>query len=454
MNSGHHDHSKTCMLLNFSNIERKNVRHKKTVEFGLRSVPASKFKMKFTLSILFLLLFAADPAGARAKKIDDYHWTGVERVVAIGDLHGDYPQYIRVMQSAGLIDRKGKWSGGKTHLVQTGDITDRGDDSRKIIDHLRKLARQAKKKGGFVHMLIGNHESMNVVGDLRYVTKGEFKAFETRHSLRYQNMQWDRQIDWMQTNVPTFADMDLETYREEWEQRVPLGWVEHRIAWSPAGEYGGWVKDNPAAIQVNDTIFVHGGISASYCQFTLQSLTEQVIEALETYDPAVPSIVDDPLGPLWYRGLASDKETDVFSQTLDNILSRYGARRIVVGHTPTGGIIWPRFDQRVIVNDTGIAAYYGSHKGVLELTAEGAMTIYGDERIPLPTKNTGREAYLRLVIKADSNNGLLKTRLARLSMSLPEEMVDAEKTDVPATSQVNGSQPAQTELISVPGTCQ
>ena len=199
---------------------------------------------------------------------------------------------------------------------------------------------------------------------------------------------------------------------------------------------------------------MHGGISASYCQFTLQSLTEQVIEALETYDPAVPSIVDDPLGPLWYRGLASDKETDVFSQTLDNILSRYGARRIVVGHTPTGGIIWPRFDQRVIVNDTGIAAYYGSHKGVLELTAEGAMTIYGDERIPLPTKNTGREAYLRLVIKADSNNGLLKTRLARLSMSLPEEMVDAEKTDVPATSQVTGSQPAQTELISVPGTCQ
>ena len=87
--------------------------------------------MKFSPFILTLFLAAAAPLDAKAKKIDDYHWSGVERVVAIGDLHGDYNQYINVMQSAGLLDKKGKWSGGKTHLVQTGDITDRGDDSRK-----------------------------------------------------------------------------------------------------------------------------------------------------------------------------------------------------------------------------------------------------------------------------------------------------------------------------------
>jgi len=403
--------------------------------------------MKYSHLILTLLLVATGPVYAKAKKVDDYHWSGVERIVAIGDLHGDYEQYINVMQSAGLLDKKGKWSGGKTHLVQTGDITDRGDDSRKIIDHILKVAKQAKKKGGYVHLLIGNHESMNVVGDLRYVTKGEFEAFSTRNSARYQEMQWQRQVEWMRANDPAFEDIDLEAYRTQWEQTVPLGWVEHRQAWMLTGEYGRWVKGNPVAVQVNDTIFLHGGISAKYCKFSLRSLTEQVIAAMENYDPGVTTIVDDPLGPLWYRGLAQEEEAEIYSQTLDNILDRYGAKRIVVGHTPTGGVVWPRFDQRVVVNDTGIASYYGSHKGILELTADGATAIYGKQRIPLPTDNAGREAYLRAVIEADSNNAQLKARLARM------QTPPLEGTSMPATDSTKPDQLDTAESISVPGTC-
>ncbi len=396
-----------------------------------------------SLAPFFLLVFllVSGLAMAKAKKLDDYHWTGVERVIAIGDLHGDYAQYLNVMRSGGLLDKKGKWSGGKTHLVQTGDITDRGADSRKIIDHLVKLAKQAIKKGGYVHLLIGNHEAMNVTGDLRYVTKGEFNAFQSRNSQRYQDLQWQRQVDWMRVNVPTFGETDLDAYRKEWEQRVPLGWVEHRIAWSLDGEYGKWVKDNPVAIQINDSIFLHGGISARYCKFSLESLTRQTIAAMQNYDPAITTIIDDPLGPLWYRGLATEDETDIYSQTLDNVLNRYGAKRIVVGHTPTSGAVWPRFDQRVIVNDTGIAAYYGSHKGVLELTADGAVAIYGDRRIPLPADNEGREDYLRAVIEADLNNGLLKNQLARMLAPPVEEPAgqEGEETVVP---------------VATPGTCQ
>jgi len=262
-----------------------------------------------------------------------------------------------------------------------------------------------------------------------------------------RSMQWKSQIDWMRVNVVTFEEMDLVAYRKEWEQRVPLGWVEHRQAWSLSGDYGKWVEGNQVAVQVNDTIFLHGGISEKYCQFSLQSITEQVIAALETYHPSTDSIVDDPWGPLWYRGLAQEEETEVFSQTLDNILNRYGAKRIVVGHTPTGGVVWPRFDQRVVVNDTGIAAYYGSHKGVLELTADGATTIYGDKRIPLPTSNEGREDYLRAVIEADSNNGQLKSRLAKMLAPPAEEVAVPEAPEA-------SDQPAATEVILVPGTCQ
>jgi hypothetical protein len=394
--------------------------------------------MESVLCILLLLLIPATAIG-KAQKIDDYHWSGVERVIAIGDLHGDYNQYLNVMRSAGLIDKKEKWSGGKTHLVQTGDITDRGADSRKIIDHLLKLAKQAKKKGGYVHLLIGNHEGMNVTGDLRYVSGGEYKAFESRNSKRYRDMQWQRQLEWLTVNDPLFDRMNVANYRREFDQRIPLGWVEHRLAWSVNGDYGKWVKGNAVAIQVNDTLFLHGGISAKYCEFSLESITQQAIAAMEQYDPAVHSILDDPLGPLWYRGLATEDETGIFSQTLDNILKRYGVKRIVVGHTPTGGAVWPRFDQRVVVNDTGIAAYYGSHKGVLELTANGAVAIYGDKRIPLPTENAEREDYLRAVIEADANNGQLKDRLKRLQAPVVEKIPENEEV---------------LESVIGPGTCQ
>ena len=159
------------------------------------------------------------------------------------------------------------------------------------------------------------------------------------------------------------------------------------------------------------------------------------MKAMAVYDPAITTIVDDPLGPLWYRGLAQEEETEVFSQTLDNILKRYGARRIVVGHTPTFGVVWTRFDQRVVVNDTGIASYYGAHKGVLELTAQGATAIYDDKRIPLPTDNDGREAYLRAVIEADSNNAQLKARLARMLAPPAEEDAPAAVEITPGTCQ-------------------
>lgn len=408
--------------------------------------------MKLSTVVCVFLLLASGLADAKVKKIDDYHWTGVERIVVIADLHGDYDRYIDVMRSAGLIDKNGKWSGGETHLVQTGDITDRGADSRKIIDHLVKLAKQAKKKGGYVHMLIGNHETMNVVGDLRYVSDGEYKAFTTKNSPRLQQLQWQHQLDWMKANMPGFEELDIDAYYAEWQQRVPLGWVEHRQAWSLNGEYGKWVKDNHVAIQVNDTIFLHGGISQKYCKFTLQSLTEQAIVAMENYDPAVTTILDDPLGPVWYRGYAQENDTEVYRQTLDNILERYGAKRIVVGHSPTGGVIWPRFDQKVVINDTGIARHYGAHKGVLELTPEGATAIYGDQRIALPASNSGRIDYLRAVIEADSNNDQLKQRLARMLAPPVIEVDSGSAGNVTGPAEQNAA--AKIEPIPSPGTCQ
>jgi hypothetical protein len=403
--------------------------------------------MKLWRNMLILLLSAPAIVLAGAQKVDDYHWTGVERVIAIGDLHGDYERYFDVMRSAGLIDKKGRWSGGETHLVQTGDIPDRGPDTRKIIDHLVKLSRQAEKKGGYIHLLIGNHEAMNVVGDLRYVTREEFQAFTGRNSERLQDLQWQRQLDWMKVNVLDFDSMDIEAYRAEWQEKVPLGWVEHRMAWSMTGEYGQYVSGNKVAVMVNDSIFLHGGISRDYCKLSLATMTGHAMEAMENYDPQVTTIIDDPMGPLWYRGYAREPESEVYTQTLDNILERYGAKRIVVGHSPTFGVIWPRFDGRVILNDTGIATYYGAHKGVLEITPDGINAIYGDEKIALPAANDAREGYLRAVIGFDDNNEKMKQRLAGL-IAARDGVASA---DVAAAE---SSADGQAEPMDSPGICQ
>src|SRR5688500_8812710 len=114
-----------------------------------------------------------------------------QRIVAVGDLHGDYDAWIEIASRARLIDRRNRWAGGSAVLVQTGDITDRGPDSLKIIRHLMRLRAQARRSGGRVVVVLGNHEAMNMTDDLRYVHPGEFAAFATADSERLRRRLYE-----------------------------------------------------------------------------------------------------------------------------------------------------------------------------------------------------------------------------------------------------------------------
>lgn len=380
---------------------------------------------------VLILLLLCNLAFAESREINDYHWEGVERVVAIGDLHGDYNNYLEVLKLAGLIDKKGKWSGGETHLVQTGDIPDRGPDTALIIKHITKLAKQAKKKGGRVHTLIGNHEAMNMYGDLRYVHAGEFEAFTDRNSAALRDRYYENVLQNMETQDPEkFASLP-ENYREEWNVKFPLGWVEHRQAWDPAwnpeGEYATWVLDHKVTIKINDAIFLHGGISGFYCQNSQESITEGAHAELSHFDPTKRGIVDDEYGPLWYRGL-SGVEPHAESETVDAILEHQGVSHIVVGHTPTSGVIWPRYDSKVVMIDTGISSHYGGYLAYLEITSDGLFAAYPGGKLPLPANDDGRAPYLEKVIEKDPNNPYLQERLEILLKPAPVVPPVAENT--------------------------
>jgi hypothetical protein len=373
--------------------------------------------MKLKILVLFLIILA-NSVLAEPRQLDEYQWEGVDRIVAIGDIHGDYDNYIATLNAAGLLDKKGKWAGGKTHLVQTGDIPDRGPDTQKIIEHISKLAKQAEKAGGRVHSLIGNHEAMNVYGDLRYVHPGEYEAFKTRKSATLRDRYFELYMKSFEQQDPEGFAALPENYREQWNVKHPLGWVEHRRAWDPAwnpeGEFANWVMDKKVAIRVNDNLFLHGGLSGFYCANTLDSMTEKVVGELRHFDPANPGTVEDEFGPLWYRGL-SGVDPHAAPETVDAILEKHGANHIVVGHTPTSGIIWPRYDGKVIQIDTGIARAYGGHVAYLEITPQGHFAGYPLGKLKLPQSDDEAIAYLEKVIAMDPDNPYLQERLEKLT---------------------------------------
>jgi len=379
--------------------------------------------------IILSMLLYANLVFADARQIDDYQWEGVERVVAIGDLHGDYDNYMAALVAAGLVDKKGKWIAGNTHFVQTGDIPDRGPDTRKIIEHITKLGKQAERKGGRVHNLIGNHEAMNVYGDLRYVTDGEFEAFVTKNSAKLRDRVFEVTMQNLAAADPAAFEALPENYREEWNLKHPLGWVEHRQSWDPAwnpdGEYAKWVMNQKVAVRINDTLFVHGGISGFYCQNSLESMTEQVISHLRQFNPADTGILEDQFGPLWYRGL-SGEEPVAPMETVDAILARHQVNRIAVGHTVTSGVIWPQYGGKVVMIDTGISSAYGGHIGYLEITAEGPVGGYPNGKIPLPSNDADRISYLEQVIALDPGNRYLKQRLEKLQQPAGPELLEED----------------------------
>jgi len=289
------------------------------------------------LLLLPLLLAGAPPPAPRLEDAPPDTFSGVERVVAIGDVHGDVDALKDALRLAGLLDDKGHWSGGKAHLVQTGDIPDRGEQTRAAFELLMRLEGEALAAGGRVHALLGNHEVMNMLGDLRYVTPGELASFE--------------------------------------------GAAGHREAYGPQGRYGRWLRSHPAVVRINDTLFLHGGLAPSVPGKTLADVNRWVRQDLFPGQPRGGGV--DPLGPLWFRGYAQGADAQA-EQALDTVLKRFGAKRMVMGHTTSReGRIRQRFGGKALFIDVGLSTGYGRHIAALELRGGQLTALYPDGRVNL-----------------------------------------------------------------------
>jgi hypothetical protein len=299
---------------------------------------------------------------------------GVERVVAVGDVHGAYDRYLEILRVAGIVDPTGRWAGGRTHFVQVGDMVDRGDDSRKVLDFLRRLERDAQGSGGRVHVLLGNHEVARMLGDLRLTTAGEYTAFANGDS---ENVR---------QRFVRAAPVDA---RDALLKQTPLGWVEMRQAFGRNGDYGEWLRELPVVVIIDGFVFVHGGISPAVAPLGCAAINAQVRRELtgdldKTRAAPLSSLAARVDGPLWYRGLAQEPET--FAPQVAEVLSLLHARSVVIGHTVTpSGRITTRFEGRVVQIDTGMQPAYvpDGRASALEIRNGETTAIYTDRRDPV-----------------------------------------------------------------------
>jgi len=298
----------------------------------------------------------------------------IHRIVAVGDLHGDFAAWRAIARAAGLVDAAGGWSGGDTVLVQTGDVVDRGPDSRKLIEELMRLKREAP--AGQVVTLVGNHEAMNMTGDLRYLTPADYAAFIDANSAKLRDTIYEaNKAAIIAANRAHDSKITDDAVKQAWYAATPLGSIEHRIAWGSGGEIGSWVLGNPALALLDGTLFLHGGISPAYAHIPLDEINARVAAALKAGATDSKSIINDQQGPLWYRGLAEEPAPPpiapaaplTIARQLDLLLPAFGARRIVIGHTPVLSGIAISQGGRLIRIDTGITSVFGGKLSWLEI---------------------------------------------------------------------------------------
>ncbi|HIG42011.1 MAG: metallophosphoesterase [bacterium] len=339
-------------------------------------------------------------------------WQDVARIVAVGDLHGDYEQYLNVLRSNHLIDSKLKWQGGAAHLVQLGDVPDRGPDSLKIMRHLKRLQKQAKKAGGRVHALIGNHELMNIKEDLRYVHPGEFEILVNNESRRTQLDYIDRVYNFLLSQDETISER-REEVMQSLDTRFPPGFVEHRLTWAPRGEVFEWLRRNNTVVKINRMLFVHGGISPHEELLPLKQINKKIRKIISSG----PEYIEDPIirdeGPLWYRGYTRN-DAVIELQPLKEMLAFYDVDTIVVAHTPTVGAIMPKFDGRVIFIDVGLAAHYGNRLANLVVENNAVFAMHRGHKIALPKTDDGLLDYLLTVSKLDPEPSPLLETITKL----------------------------------------
>lgn len=265
--------------------------------------------------------------GPRGNSPDQVPISKDKRLFVVADTHGEFEILVELLQKHGVIDRALKWSFGDGHLAVLGDVFDRGPNHTEIFWLLYQLEAQAKARNGGLHLMLGNHETLVLLGARQYLHP---KYLASAQAL----------------GVPEYARL--------WDERTLLG---------------RWLRTKPSVQKIGGYLCLHGGIAAEVVKrgYTLAQMNQAVrdmltftppytgpndryaltdLHVLANKKPAATQderdtaafVVMHPLGPLWYRGYfpQAAREPGFPPATDDDVrrvLAHFNALAIFVGHT-------------------------------------------------------------------------------------------------------------------------
>ncbi len=228
-------------------------------------------------------------------------FTDVPKIFAVSDIHGAYEAMVDILKVTGIVDSSLLWNWGDGHLVVNGDVFDRGDGVTEALWLIYRLEQEARQVGGRVHFTLGNHELMVLRDDNRYVHEKYLKGIAKKSRILHQDL------------------------------------------YGPDMELGRWLRTKHTMIQLNDILFVHGGISPEMIErgLSVSSVNESVRVYLDLRSSQVafsdePKFLFGSRGPFWERGFLIDMEDRYERLTGDQVaevLAFYNVSSVVVGHT-------------------------------------------------------------------------------------------------------------------------
>lgn len=241
-------------------------------------------------------------------------FSDVKKIAALSDLHGQYELSIKILINNNIINKNLEWSFGKGHLVIVGDIFDRGPKVTELLWFIYKLEQEAIRKGGRVHFLLGNHEYMVLQNDLRYLNDKYVVA----------------------------SDLLNTSYSDLYGEETVLG---------------RWLRSKATIIEINDFLFVHGGISKEFLDagFDIPFINEQMRlgidrDRTEMKSTSFWNTYYGSSGPIWYRGYFRD---NLSVNDINDILNGVNNNHIVVGHCSNKHIV-SLYDDKIFGVDSSI----------------------------------------------------------------------------------------------------
>ncbi|MDO6427919.1 metallophosphoesterase [Thalassotalea sp. 1_MG-2023] len=216
-------------------------------------------------------------------------------MLAISDIEGGYKAFRDFLLAHNVIDSALTWQFGQGHLVLVGDFVDRGNSVTQVLWLIYKLEQEAKKQGGHVHYILGNHEIKNLQANF----------YSASQKYLY------------------IAAMLGKTQAELYDDNSFIGQ---------------WLASKNSVEKINGYLFVHGGIHPKLSEFdySLEKIN-QIVRAhyrkpfftrLHATDDDF--LVSNKTGPSWYRGYFKD---DLTQQEVQQGLDKFSAKAVIVGHT-------------------------------------------------------------------------------------------------------------------------